>query len=166
MVRKPTQVAMPALIAITLSVLAATSANAADVTGKWYGKTDAQPVITISKAGSAYSASLDYPDSTRSIKRGIYVTHQSIHKSVVSLAVVGGNVQFSIRSTISSRGDTDYARDEYDLNLSQDGSQLTGTVRRVANIGSGLTDDTVPMTVTPITLFPTDWASRNTKSQP
>ncbi len=78
----------------------------------------------------------------------------------MSLEVVGSNVQFSIRNTISVNGDTGYRRDEYDLTLSQDGGQLIGTVRRTANADTGLTDDTVPMNVTPITLYPTDGLTR------
>ena len=163
MVRKPTQVALPALTAITLSVLAATSASAADGVGKWHGKFDSEPVITISKAGPGYSASLDYPDITRSVTgfEGMRHFSQSIHKAIVSFEVVGNTVQFTIRSTISINGDTNFARDNYNLTLSEDGRQMIGTVRRVALNGSGLTDDPVPQTVTPITLFPTAFATRS-----
>jgi len=166
MVRKPTQASLSALIAITLSVLAPTSAIAADVVGKWYGKLDADPVIIIDKAESGYSGSLVDIDSTRPVVIGGRARQESIQKSLVSLKVVGGNVQFSIRNIISENGDTGYRRDEYNLNLAEDGRQLIGTVRRTANPDSGLTDDSVPMTVTPITLFPSNWTSRNTKSQP
>jgi len=163
MVRKPTQASRSALIAIILSVLAATSASAADVVGKWYGKLDASPVIIIDKTGSKYSASLVDIDSTRDIGGGIGVWHQrAIHKSLVSFGVVGGNVQFSIRNMISVGGDTNYERDEYNLNLSDDG-QLTGTVRRTLyNEGP----DQPRTGIGPITLFPSDWTSRAANLQP
>jgi hypothetical protein len=155
--------AIPLSAWIVLAASFATpAANAADLAGKWYGKLDAEPVISISKPGADYSASLDYPDTTRSVRRPgeIRPRIQSIHKDIVSFEVTGDKVHFTIRNTISSNGDTGYARDEYNLTLSQDGQQLSGSVRRTANADTGLTDDHVPVTVTPITLFPTDFATR------
>jgi hypothetical protein len=162
MMRKVAQVTLSAFFAAT-AVLAATSANAADVTGKWYGKLDSEPVITISKTGPGYSASLDYPDITRTVHPSwsIRPRAQSIHKDIASFEVAGNMVRFTIRSIISSNGDTGYARDEYNLTLSEDGGQLTGTVRRTANADTGLTDDHVPTGVGPITLFSTDFATRS-----
>jgi hypothetical protein len=151
------------LTAITLSVLAATSANAADVVGKWYGRLDSEPVISINKAGTQYSASLDYPDTTKSVQRpdGMPDWPQSIHKDILSFEVAGNTVHFTIRNLISRGGDTNYARDDYKLTLSEDGRQMIGTVTRTFNFGSGLTDSPPPITVTPITLFPADFATRS-----
>jgi hypothetical protein len=157
--RKRTPFCLSALAAMTFC---AAPAFAADVVGKWYGKTDVDPVIIIDKAGSEYSASLVDIDSTRPLVRD-RVYQESIHKSLVSLKVVGGNVQFSIRNLISENGDINYERDEYNLNLSEDGGELIGTVRRIINYEG---TDKPSMTVAPITLFPGDWNSRNTKSQP
>jgi hypothetical protein len=143
--------------------LVAASANAADVAGKWYGISDSQPVITIYKAGPAYSASLEYPDTTKSVRlpNGMPDWSLSIHKDIVSFEVVGSEVRFTIRSLISRRGDTNYARDDYNLTMSEDGHQMTGTVRRTANSGSGLPGFPARITITPITLFPTDFATRS-----
>jgi hypothetical protein len=159
MVRKSTQVSLSALTAITLSVLAATSASAADVVGKWYGKFDGEPVITINKAGPAYSASLDYPDTTKSVLRpgGMPAWPQSIHKDITRFEVAGNTVHFTIRNMISEGGDTDYERDEYNLNLSGDGGELIGSERSMFVHDS----PDVRVTVTPVTLFPTDFATRS-----
>jgi len=164
MVRKSTQVSLSALTAMTLSVLAATSANAADVAGKWYGRLDSEPVITINKTGPAYSASLDFPDTTKSVLRpgGMPAWLQSIHKDITRFEVAGNIVRFTIRNMISEGGDTDYERDEYSLNLSGDGSELIGNEKSVFTWDS----QDVRVTVTPITLFPSGWNSRNTKPQP
>jgi hypothetical protein len=151
--------------AFAVTALATTSANAADVAGKWYGRLDSEPVITINKAGPAYSASLDYPDTTKSVQRpnGLPDWPESTHKEISSFEVAGNTVHFTIRNEISRGGDTNYARDEYKLTLSEDGRQMIGTVARTFNYGSGLYGSPPPFTVTPITLFPTDW---NTRSQP
>lgn len=157
MVRKSIQVSLPALTAITLSVLAATSASAADVVGKWYGKLDSQPVITINKAGPAYSASLDYPDTTKSMLMGNGLPDwpQSIHKDIISFEVAGNRVRFTIRNLISRGGDTNYERDEYNLNL--DGGALIGSEKSIFVHDS----PDVRVTVTPVTLFPADFATRS-----
>jgi hypothetical protein len=89
---------------------------------------------------------------------------QSIHKDLISFDVAGNAVRFTIRSTISSNGDLNSARDEYDLMLSGDERKLTGKVRHTSNHEAGLTYDHVPVTVAPIALFPSDWASRTVKS--
>ena len=156
--RKRTPVYLSALTAMTFSVI---PAYAADVVGKWYGKTDVDPVIIIGKAGSEYSGSLVDIDSTR--RRVGDNRVESIHKSLLSLKVAGGNVQFSIRKLITENGDGNYERDTYHLNLSEDGLQLIGTMSRLVSYESA---DMPKITVTPITLFPTDWNSRATKSQP
>jgi hypothetical protein len=150
------------VIFLAAAMFAATSANAADLAGKWYGISDSQPVITINKAGSAYSASLEYPDTTKSMRlpNGMPDWSLSIHKDIVSFEVVGSEVHFTVRSLISRGGDTNYARDEYNLTLSEDGHQMTGTVRRIANNGSGLPGFPSRITITPITLFPADFATR------
>ena len=146
--------------AFAVTVLAATSANAADVAGKWYGRLDSEPVITINKAGAGYSASLDYSRVSRTRVQGLSTFQESIDKSVASFKVTDGNVRFSIRSLISVHGDIDYELDEYDLNLSEDGHQLIGTVKtRFDEQGTAPTKRTQAT----ITLFPTDW---NTRSQP
>jgi hypothetical protein len=151
-------------VALAVTLLAATSANAADVVGKWYGKLDSEPLISIDKAGSQYSASLDYPDTTKSVLRpgGMPGWRQSIHKDILSFEVAGNTVHFTIRNMISEGGDTDYERDEYKLTLSEDGGELIGSERSVFVHDS----PDVRVTVTPITLFPGDWNSRNIKSQP
>jgi hypothetical protein len=159
MQRKNPHISLLGLAGI-FSMLAAAPASAADVAGKWYGKLDSAPVIIIDKTGSGYSGSLVDIDSTRSVVIAGRARPESIHKSLVSLEVVGSNVQFSIRNIVSENGDTGYRRDEYNLNLSEDGRRLIGTVRRTANADTGLTDDHVPMTVTPITLYPTDGLTR------
>jgi hypothetical protein len=151
----------PGIFAVT--VLAATSANAADVVGKWYGRLDSEPVININKTGAEYSASLDYPDTTQTVLRGSRTSHETIHKEITSFKVAGGNVRFSIGNLDSENGDTNYERDEYNLNLSGDGLQLIGTVSRLVSYQDASRPS---MTATPITMFPTDWTSRNTKSQP
>jgi hypothetical protein len=163
MVRKATQVSLSALIAITLSVLAFASASASDVAGRWYVTSDNEPLIIISKAGTAYSASLEHPDTTKSVQlpNGMPDWPLSIHGDIVSFEVVGSEVRFTIRSLISRGGDTNYARDDYNLALSEDGHQMTGTVRRTANSGSGLPGFPARITITPITLFPTDFATRS-----
>jgi hypothetical protein len=110
--------------------------------------------------GTQYSASLDYADSKGPIKWGDHVFQGETNKYLVSFRVTGGNVRFSIRTLTSVNGDTNYELDQYNLNLSQDGRQLTGTVMsRIDEEG------TAPMRMTraDITLFPTDW---NTRSQP
>ena len=138
----------PGVFAVTM--LAATSANAADVVGKWYGKFDNEPIISINKAGPQYSASLDNAESSRQIARGILAFQESIDKSLLSFKVADGNVQFSIRSLITLNGDINYERDTYDLSLSQDGRQLTGTEKIMV-----YADGSAPLRtgVTPITLF-------------
>ena len=163
MVRKATQVSLSALIAITLSVLAFTSASASDVAGRWYVTSDNEPLIIISKAGTAYSASLEHPDTTKSVQlpNGMPDWPLSIHGDIVSFEVVGSEVRFTIRSLISRGGDTNYARDDYNLALSEDGHQMTGTVRRTANSGSRLPGFPARITVTPITLFPADVTRRS-----
>lgn len=159
--KRHTQISLLVLAAISFT-LAGAPANAADVAGKWYGKLDSVPIVVIDKIGSGYSGSLANADSTREIKGSIGTWHhQEIHKSLISFAVADGNVRFSIRSMISMAGDTNYAREDYNLTLSDDGGQMTGTVRRIALNGSGLTDDPVPQTVTPITLYPTDYTTRS-----
>ena len=82
-------------------MLAATPANAADVTGKWYGRLGAEPVISINKVGTQYSASLDYADSKGPIKWGDHVFQGETNKYLVSFRVTGGNVRFSIRTLTS-----------------------------------------------------------------
>jgi opacity protein-like surface antigen len=157
MVRKSTRLSLSALTAIALSVLAATSASAADVVGKWYGKLDSQPVITINKAGSAYSASLDYPDTTKSLLMGNGLPDwpQCIHKDITRFEVVGNAVHFTIRNLISRGGDTNYERDECNLNL--DGGALIGSEKSMFVHDS----PDVRVTVTPVALFPTDFATRS-----
>ena len=158
--RKRIPSCLSALTAMTLSVV---PAFAADVAGKWYGKTDVDPVIIIDKAGSEYSGSLVDIDSTRPRVVGGRVRQESIHKSLGALKVAGRNVQFSIKKLITENGDGNYERDTYHLNLSEDGLQLIGTVSRLVSYESAV----MPIiTVTPITLFSTDWNSRTTKSQP
>jgi hypothetical protein len=152
------------LIAITFVVIAATPAGAADMAGKWYGKLDSEPVITIAKAGAAYSASLDYPDTVKLVQNGgMRRFKQSTHKELVSFEAAGNAIRFTIRNTISINGDTNYVREEYSLKLSDDGGQLTGTERRTwYNEGPNQ-----PRTaLTPIMLFSNDWDSRSTTSQP
>jgi hypothetical protein len=145
---------------MTVSVV---PAFAADVVGKWYGKTDVDPVIIIDRAGSEHSGSLADIDSTRPLVLDNRVRQESIHKSLLSLKVVSGNVHFSIRKLISENGDINYERDVYNLNLSDDRLQLIGIVSRLVSYESA---DMPKNTVTPITLFPTDWNSRATKSRP
>ena len=156
--RKRTPVCLSALIAMTFSII---PAFAAEVAGKWYGKTDVDPVIIIEKAGAEYNGSLVDIDSTR--RRAGDNRVESIHKSLLSLNVVGSNIQFSIQILITENGDGDYERDTYHLKLSEDGLQLIGTVNRLVSYES---QDLPTITVTPITLFSTDWNSRATKSQP
>jgi hypothetical protein len=147
---------------IILAGFASLPAHAADFAGKWYGKLDSAPVITIAKSGDGYSAALDYPDITRSVQRpnDIRPLLQSIHKEIVSFEAAGNTVRFAIRNTIGSNGDLNTARDDYDLTVSEDGSQLTGTLRHTSNHEGGLSYDHVPVSVTPITLYSTDWSSR------
>jgi hypothetical protein len=126
------------------------SAQAADVSGKWYGRLDSQPVISISRTGAQYSASLDYPHSLREVVQGLQTFRESTDKSVGSFRVADGHVRFSIRSVSSIHGDTNFERDGYDLHLSEDGLQLTGIVTRVVNEES---TDPLRMTRAPITLY-------------
>jgi len=109
MAHKIAQISLSALTAIALSMLAATSAIAADVAGKWHGKLDSETVITIDKAGPDYSASLDYPDTTKSVLLGFRHASQSTHKELVLFEVVGNAIKFTIRNTISVNGDTNNA---------------------------------------------------------
>jgi hypothetical protein len=152
------------LMAMILFAQAPLPANAADMAGKWYGRLDSEALITIARTGSGYSASLDYPDITKSVQRtsDIQPIKQAIHKDLASFEAAGNRLHFIIRSTISWYGDTNFTRDDYNLTLSDDGRQLTGTVRRVAmNDGNDGTNHSVPQAVTPITLFSTDWNSRS-----
>jgi hypothetical protein len=163
MQRKNPHISLLGLAGI-FSMLAAAPASAADVAGKWYGKLDSAPVIIIDKAGSGYSASLDHPDITKSVQRtgDMHPYQQSIHKDVASFEMAGNTLHFTIRNTISWNGDTNFARDEYNLTLSEDGRQLTGTVRHIAiNDGNDFTNHSVPQTVTPITLYGTDYTTRS-----
>jgi hypothetical protein len=157
MTRKVTLVLFSALSA----VLAVTSANAADLAGKWYGKLDSLPLITITKAGAGYSAAMDYPDMTlsRQAPGTVRTWSMAVHKAIVSFDVSGNSVQFTIRNTISGGGEIDFVKDDYSLTLS--GDQLIGTVRHSAGIDENLVDHSVPQAVTPITLFPTDFATRS-----
>ena len=124
--RKSIQVSLSALTGITLSVLATTSANAADVVGKWYGRLDSEPVITVNKVGPTYRASLDYPDTTKSMlmRNGLPDWPQSTHKDIALFEVAGNKVHFTIRNEISRGGDANYERDDYNLTLSGDGGEL------------------------------------------
>ena len=129
MQRKNPHISLLGLAGI-FSMLAVAPASAADLAGKWYGKLDAAPVIIIDKTGSGYSASLEYSDITRSVLLGFRHASQSTHKDLVSFEAVGNAVKFTIRNTISVNGDTNNERDDYSLNLSDDGDQMTGTERR------------------------------------
>jgi hypothetical protein len=124
-------IGLSAFTAITLSVLASTSAGTADVAGKWYGQMDNQPVIIINNVEGKYIGSLDYPDVTRTVMRGSRASRETVHREIASFNVAGNKVQFSIRGTYSENGDIGVEREVYDLNLSEDGSQLTGSVRRI-----------------------------------
>jgi hypothetical protein len=75
------------------TVAAAPSANAADVAGKWYRKLESEPVISIAKAGPQYTASLDYPESSRQIVQGIHSFRALTDTSLVSFRVADGNGQ-------------------------------------------------------------------------
>ncbi|HEY4125874.1 MAG TPA: hypothetical protein VGM36_14735, partial [Rhizomicrobium sp.] len=104
------------------------------------------------------------PDSAKSVRRtgNSHVTQETIHKDLVSFEVTGDRVRFAIRSTISWQGDVDLLREDYDLTLSRDGGQLSGTLRRIAhNEGNDGTNHSVPETLAPITLYPTDFAARS-----
>jgi hypothetical protein len=144
-------------------ILSVVPACAADVAGKWYGRLDSAPVITISKAGAGYSASLDYPNTTKSalMPDGMPAWPQSIHKDVTRFEVAGDKIRFTIRNVITSGGDVNYERDDYSLTLSDDGRQMTGTETRTANIGSGFVGQAASITVTAVALFPTDFAARS-----
>jgi hypothetical protein len=162
MQRKNPHISLLSLAGI-FSMLAAAPASAADLAGKWYGKLDSAPVIIIDKAGSGYSASLDHPDIMKSVQRtgDTHPYRQSIHRDVAFFEVADNTLHFTIRNTISWNGDTNFARDEYDLTLSQDGRQLAGTVRHITiSDGNDFTNHSVPQTVTPITLYPTDYTTR------
>jgi hypothetical protein len=151
------------LSALLATALFALPACAADMAGKWYGRLDSEPLITINKAGPAYSASVDYPDTTKSalMPDGMPAWSQSIHKAVTRFAVAGSKIRFSIQNEITSGGDVNYERDDYSLTLSDDGRQMTGTETRTANIGSGFVGQPASITVTAIALFPTDFATRS-----
>jgi hypothetical protein len=144
------------LILLAAAMFAATSASAADVVGKWYGKLDSEPFITIDKSGPAYSASLDYPDITAT-PGGMRDWPQPIHREIVSFEVAGNTVNFSIRNLISRGGDTNYLRDDYKLTLSEDGGELIGS--KTSTFVHDSPD--VRATVTPVTLFLTDFATRS-----
>jgi hypothetical protein len=149
---KRTPVFLSVLIATTFSVI---PVFAADVEGKWYGKTDVDPVIIIEKTGSDYSGSLVDIDST--IRRAGDNRVEPIHKSLLSLKVADGNVQFAIKKLITENGDGNYERDTYHLNLSADGTQLIGSMSRLVSYESA---DMPKITLATVTLFHTDWNSR------
>ena len=150
--RKRTPVCLSVVIATSFS---AVPALAADVVGKWYGKTDADPIIVIDKTGSDYSGSLVDIDTT--IRRAGDNRVESIHKSLLSLKVVDGNVQFAVKKLITENGDGNYERDTYHLNLSEDGLQLIGSMSRLVSYESA---DMPKITVAPVTLFRTNWNGR------
>jgi len=151
------------LSALTVLNVLPVPAFAADVAGKWYGETDLHPVIIIENAGSDYSGSLIDADSTRQRMVGDHLRQEAVHKSLARLKVAGGNVRFAILKEISSNGDIDYERDQYNLTLSADGLQLVGTVSHLVSYMSA----DLPFTTTArVTLFSTDWNSRSKKSQP
>jgi hypothetical protein len=80
-----------------------------------------------------------------------------------SFKIAGSSVRFSIRNLVSENGDINYERDEYNLNLSEEGNKMIGTLRRQVSYE----DLEMPhVDVTPIILFSSDWNSRSTKSQP
>lgn len=145
---------LSALIATTLCLLASTSLNAANLAGKWYGELDSQPVITINNENGKYTASLDYPDIMRTVVRGSRTSHETVHREIASFKVAGNSVQFSIRGTYSENGDIGVEREVYDLELSEDGTQLMGTVRRIPF-------NPFLQTVGPIALFPSGIATRS-----
>lgn len=146
------------LTTLAVILLAATPVIAADVAGKWYGRLDSEPIISISKTGTQYSASLDHSRQFKTRVQGIRHFEETIEKSLVSFNVADGKVRFSIRSVISVHGDLDYELDQYDLKLSDDGHQLTGTVStRFDEQGTA----PLRMTRAAITLFPTDWNTRS-----
>ena len=107
-------------------------------------------------SGACFKAARQYAVKTRN---GLPDWPQSEHKEIIRFEVAGNTVHFTIRNEISRGGDTNYQRDDYNLNLSGDGGELIGSKRSVFTWDS----QDVRETVTPITLFPTDW---NTRSQP